>query len=308
MRHRCCSRGALVKIALLFFCCLSVTSAAQHRPAWQFPAELRPQLDSRLKLFLSAQAEGRWDYVSLLLGDYRRSAFVGYMRYTKEHKDCLVSQMKSYPMIQFDYTVDQSSYSSEILSTPPGRRWWTLVGEGTFRLTSETVKRKTMLIAYRDKGDWYFTPFNYNDDASARAHLTEEDLSRDRKDEVKLLLPPDCPVDIVDLHVFIDPKDLKIRHVHFRLHNRTNELITQYGFVIDDEHQNGSISFGTGAAKDALEPGGFSRDFDEDDVAYTYWCEGEAKMRIQVDHVHFADGRDWNAPAPQKSKRKLDRR
>ncbi|HYG99780.1 MAG TPA: hypothetical protein VD837_11665 [Terriglobales bacterium] len=256
-----------------------------------------------MNLFLNAQAEGRWNHVSVLLGDYRRGN-IGYKPFTKAHKDCLISQMQAFPMISFDYTVDESSYSSEILFTPASRRWWTLVGEGTFRVGSKIVRSQTWLIAYRDRGKWFFTPSNYDDVASAKANLTEIELSRDRKDEVDLPVAPGCPLEVTDLHVFADRTDLKYRRVHFRLRNTTNNRITRYGFKISDDRQDGSIEFGTGAASDAIEPGGVSRTFDENYSAYLYWCEGEHRIRIEIDHAYFEDGREWNAPEPSRQEKK----
>ncbi len=61
-------------------------------------------------------------------------------------------------MISFQYTVWDRSFSSEILSTPLEKRWWTLIGEGTFRQDSKEFKKRVSLVAYRDNGDWYFTP------------------------------------------------------------------------------------------------------------------------------------------------------
>jgi hypothetical protein len=115
MRNCPCKSTAVFVTACLIFSALSVYSTAQESKAWQFPAELKPALDARLNLFQSAQAEGRWDDVSDLLGDYRRGYFSGYLKFTQSHKTCLVSEMQKFPMVSFDYTIQDSPYSSEIL-------------------------------------------------------------------------------------------------------------------------------------------------------------------------------------------------
>jgi len=157
-------------------------------------------------------------------------------------------------------------------------------------------KRRSSIIAYRDRGDWYFTPQSIDDEAWARAHLSAGEIAADRKDRVRLELARGCPVEIVDLHVFVNPNRLSSRLLEFRLHNKTDKRITGYSFEIGDERGDGSISVGTGAPRDAIEPRGLSRKWEEDYAAYLYWCEGESTMRIEVQSVTFADGSTWNAP------------
>lgn len=47
--------------------------------------------------------------------------------------------------------------------------------------------------------------------------------------------------------------------------------------------------------KDAIAPNGLSHEFHERDVAYQYWCEGEARIRVKIDHAAFAYGTEWSA-------------
>ena len=260
----------------------------------QIPPELRGSLISRLNLFLSAQAENRWNYVSSLLGN-SRSALVRDVPYTSAHRACLLSAMKASPMVEFALKeVRESPYNSWRIQTasgpaPMARSAWVLFGEASFRSDSGTVKKFTSVIAYRDKEKWYLTPA-----AVDNVELTREELLRDRKDEVQLLIPADCPLELIDLRVRIDPKNVGSRDVHFRLRNRTNQRVTRYGFVIDDEQQQGSISYAAGAN---LEPGGVTDEFNETHVLYSFWrCEGEPPIRIQIDHVGLADGTEWRPP------------
>jgi hypothetical protein len=294
MQNRLCRSMELFIAASVVFSLLSVWSAAQESKAWQLPAELRPALDARLNLFLSAQANGRWDYVLDLLGDYRRGYFSGYLKFTPSHKACLVSEMQKSPMVSFDYTVQEAPFSSEILSTPAGRRWWILMGQGTFRIGTKTVKQKTWLTAYRDRNDWFFSPPTF--DGADAIRDRQKEASKDRKDQVDLPISPDCPLEVVELHVIDDPKNSAARDIQFRLHNKTSKPVTSYGYKINDEHEEGSITFGTGAQKDAIEPNGTSHEFHESDVVYQYWCEGEPRIRIKIRYVAFADGTERCAP------------
>ncbi len=288
-------RTSLVVIVISLANALILLSAAQSRDAWRFPSELRQELDSRIRLFTQAQADGRWEDVAQLLGEDRRGEFT-HMSFTPSHKDCLISQMQKLPMIDFTFTVRESPYSSEILSTPPEKRWWVLTGEGLFREHSQTIQRNALITAYRDKGTWYFTPNYFNDEALAEAHLTAEDLARDYGSRVDLQLTKDSPLEIVDLHVFIDAKHVSSRRIQFRLHNKSSKKVIGYSFDISDERQDGSISVGTGAPKDAVEPDGVSRVWEEDHPAYSFWCEGEARIRIKITNVSFADGSTWDVP------------
>lgn len=264
---------------------------AQDEKPWQFPPELRSQMNTQLQAFMRAQVDGRWDDVARLLGRYRRGS--SYIEYTPAHKNCLVETMKTFPMVAFDYQVKESPFSSEILSTPPNRRWWALVGEATFQTSTGLAKRGTVVVAYRNGHNWFFTPPPLDHVLSFR--VTAEEIALDRKDEVEIRIPPAAPIGIVDLHVYIDPDDLKSRNVEFRLHNRTRKKIVAYSFMIDDKKQDGGISVGTGAERDAIMPESDSRVWKHSYGAFLYWCEGEGRMRITVEDVTFEDGTTWRA-------------
>lgn len=209
--------------------------------------------------------------------------------------------MQKLPMIAFDYTIEESPLaSSEILSTPASKRWWRLVGEGTFQTATKTIKQKTWLTAYRDNGDWFFSPPDIDDMSGSQ--LSPDERLKDRKDDVDLATGPNWPLEVVDVHVFIDPTDAKVRNIKFRLHNRTILPVTRYGYKISDEHKEGSISFGTGAQKDSIEPNGTSHEFHEDYPVSRYLCEGDARIQIQIENVGFADGTEWSAPEPPQGK------
>jgi len=266
---------------------------AQGDKPWQFPEALRPQLDARLRAFTEAQASGDWNAVERLLGTYRRGG--QYLPYTPSHRACLVDAMKQFPMIRFHYTVLDKSFSDEILSTPPERRWWTLGGDATFRHDAREVTKQIYLVAYRDQGDWYFTPPPL-DNVSAASHFTSEQLANDLADRVILRVYPSSPIEIADLHVFVDKDNVLSRHIRFRLRNLTRKRITGYEFEISDENKSGSISEGTGAERDWIEPSGMSHEFTEDYAVSTYWCEGNPRIIFEVENAQFQDGTSWEAP------------
>lgn len=203
-------------------------------------------------------------------------------------------------MIDFVYEVYDRSFSSEILSTPPERKWWTLVGTGTFVKDSKIVTEKTYLIAYRDQGDWFFTPPPY-DNARTSFSITPEMLEKDFKDEVKLRVPADSPIEIVELHVFIDKDNYLSRHISFKLHNRTKKRITSYIFELADSGKDGSISDATGAKRDWIDPQGVSRQYAEEYNKSLYRCEGEKKIHIEIQSAGFEDGTEWESESYKKS-------
>jgi hypothetical protein len=286
-------RKTLILVLLYVGVLCAAPVFGQADEAWRFPESLRPSLDSRLRSFTEAQAAGDWGKVALLLGRYRRGG--NYMLYTPSHRACLINQMKQFPMIEFKYKVSDSPFSSEILSTPPERKWWTLVGEATVRRDSKESTTHMHLTAYRDRGNWYFTPSPI-DNGSATLHLTAEQLATDQRDKVVLRTGAEFPLEVVDLHVFIDRDNALSRKVHFRLRNKTHKRVVEYSYKISESNNDGAITYGTGSERDWIEPMADSRQFDEDDVTSYYWCEGEAQTRIEVLDVRFEDGTRWNAP------------
>lgn len=270
---------------------------AQTDKPWQFPEILRPQLDARLQTFTEAQANGDWKTVEDLLGKYRRGG--SYLTYTPSHRACLIEEMKRFPMIGFEYKVQDRFFSDEILTTAPERRWWTLVGDATFRQDGKETKRQMYLVAYRDRGDWYFTPPPI-DNATAASHFTPAQLAADlaQSDKVVLRVADDSPLKVTGLHVFTDSKNVLSRTVKFRLRNTTGKRVTGYTYRISDSTDDGDEIAGLGDQKDWIEPWAESREFDEDDVTGYYWCEGQGNVKtiIEIQNVRFEDGSEWTAP------------
>lgn len=283
--------STLIALALATF---TLRVHGQAEKPWQLPESLRPKLDSRLRAFIDAQANGDWKDVGQMLGKYRRG-WNSYLPYTPSHRACLIQEMEHLPMIAFQYTVWEKSFSSEILSTPPERRWWTLVGEATFRQDGKEIKRQVDLVAYRDQGQWFFTPPPIDND-NASSHFTPKQLQADLADQVALPIYPGSPIQVVDLHVSIDKENMLSRQIRFRLRNLTHKRITGYGFAITETDERGSIIVGTGDKKNWIEPGGISPEFLEQYVVGTYWCEGSPQIVIEIQNAWFEDGTNWEAP------------
>lgn len=287
---------ATILIAIALMTCAPQMNGQNEKP-WQFPEALHPELDVRLQAFLDAQSKGEWDQVATLLGRYRRGG--NYLLYTSAHRSCLIDEMKQFPMIRFDYKVWDKTFSSEILSTPPERRWWVLVGDATFRQGTTEVKKQISLMAYRDNGEWYFTPPPI-DNANAASHFTPEQLATDLQDKVVASVALDSPLKIVDVHLFTDKGNVLSRKLRFKLKNTTGKRVVGYTYRISDSTNDGDMTNGTGDRKDWIEPWAESREFNENDVTEYYWCEGRGEVRtiIEIQNVQFEDGTEWNAPEP----------
>jgi hypothetical protein len=283
--------GRLLVILLVWTLLHSFGFGQEDKP-WMFPEALRSDLDSRVHAFTEAQASGDWVQVAILLGRYRRGG--NYMLYTPSHRACLVEEMKRVPMIAFDYKVWDRSFSSEILSTAPGRRWWTLVGEATFRQGAHENKTHMSLVAYRDEGKWYFTPPPI-DNGNAASHFTAEQRAADLNDKVLLQKGQSYSLEVVEFHVFMDKDNVMTHRIHFRLHNKSAKKVTSYSYRISESNNDGSEESATGNNLDWNAPHGISHQFESDHPTAYYWCEGEAVTKIEILDVGFEDGSTWKA-------------
>lgn len=242
----------------------------------QIPEAQRPSLEARLKLFSQAQAEGRWDIVASMLGRYRKHTGA----YTHAHKECLISQMQTLPIISFQTNDLQFTKAS----MPPRQRWWSLEGEGVMRTKSGDQKRPIAMDAYLDKGEWYFSPPNY-DAYWLRNHLTDADLSADYSDEIEIASDPSSPLDIVDVHASLNKETLTDRDVTFKLKNRSSKTVKAFGWRHNFEQ------YGTGCCE--IEAGS-SLDQKISSFRYDHYvCGGVKRDKLLVDSVFFVDGSSW---------------
>ena len=265
------------------------TTSGKRVPTAGIPFHLQPSLDQGIRRFTEAQATGRWDDVAKMLGRFRGGSR-GPL-YSQAHKECLLSQMKAMPMISF--VTERTIFSTEILSAPAGKRWWLLMGVAELKTPSGTTKSQTQITSYRDRGEWYFTPTNY-DRAWVRDRVTEADFLVDRSTNTELELDPACPVEIRDLSVVMDREYLSLRKLNFTLRNKTNKKIVSYGLRLGSV---GAPCFGFMQGSPlTIEPHGMARASEVKYSAYAYYCDGEVKRRLVIDDVSFADGSSWTDP------------
>jgi hypothetical protein len=148
--------GRLIAVLVAILVC-GVSHAAGQKSGGTIPEALKPSLLARLAQYTQAQAGGRWDSVASLLGPHRGAGHFA-VSYTPVHRACLIDQMKPFSMVSFEFKNEM--FSTEILSTPPSRRWWYITGDAVFNVNGTDQKTKTSFIAYRENGQWYFTPPN----------------------------------------------------------------------------------------------------------------------------------------------------
>jgi hypothetical protein len=277
----------LVSILLLVFLVSSIATAQTRSSGGALPTNLRSSLQERLSLFTQAQSDGRWDEVARLLGRYRRGG-TGDHLYTITHKQCLISQMQNSPLVAFSFSFDKIMFSTEILSMPAGSRWWDLTGEGTFRTQSGESRQQTQVVAYRDNGQWYFTPPNY-DDMWEKIKYSDADFAADRASEIDVVNTPQSPLEVAELHSFMDKQYPSLRNVEFTLRNKTHKAIKAFSIALYTH--DGSSSYSAGAE---ILPKG-SHTAKTNFSAYPYFCDGVQRHRFQVEDVVFADGTEWQS-------------
>jgi hypothetical protein len=87
--------------------------------------------------------------------------------YTSSYKQCLVSRMQEIRMVAFDFSIQSLSactplaeqFDAEPVVRPIAEQLsWYLSGTATFQTSSEEWTEQAVVIAYRDQGEWYFTP------------------------------------------------------------------------------------------------------------------------------------------------------
>ena len=283
-------------IASLFAVCLVTDipgdDSYSSKSEFGIPTSLQPALDQRLAMFTAAQANQQWEDVSALLGRYRKGGN-GFL-YTVEHKNCFLQQIQSAPMVSF--AAESIAYSSELHSTPPDQRWWYMRGVAEFKKSSGVVREITTVVAYRDQGEWYFTPPNY-DDEWEKSHVTAADRLADYRSEVQLDLHPECPLRVRDWQVRMDAKFPSLRDMTYSLVNNSPKKVTSY--TLELAQDGGSITAGLPTA---IDPGSVSRrEKPLTYSAYVYWCEGISPHRFVIDSVSFVDGSEWHDPRYQTS-------
>ena len=259
------------------------------------PYNLQPSLLERIREFTEAQRNGEWEKIPALLGEFRDNSYR--RRYTDEHRQCLIEQMKSSPMVSF--VPSGAGISTETLSKPLSRKWWYIRGEAKFRNDGQDVKGQATIVAYRYSGQWFLTPPNY-DDEWKRTKISTEDLAADLSKYLKVEVPPDCPLEIMNLSVKIHPNYRSLRQVTFNVRNKSRKNVDGLGFRIEKMDRSGSMSSGT-----SLEIKAGEIVHSPDNItysAYVYYCEGESYNRFIIDWVRFADGTRWKKTNKRRSR------
>jgi hypothetical protein len=259
----------------------------------KLPDDLQSSFEGRISEFLTAQAEGRWEQVGEMLGRCQWGCIGGrvYKPYTESYKRCLVERMQEVRMVDFDFSIQDLSTSVPYGGWEPigglvdrftaEQSRWQLKGTGRFQSSSESWTEQTELIAYRDQGQWYFVPPQGRmQDKWEKVHYTKADFAKDRRAEVDVRNNPSSPVEITDVHVYMEREYPSRRQMAFKLQNKTSKKIDAVGV---------SISGYLGP----IQPRGQISGETEEFLAYDDFCDGMLKQEVFVEDVHFSDGSRW---------------
>lgn len=300
------------RLFLVGVLCVGGNAAAQSGCAivhHSLPDDLQSSLEERFSKFVAAQAEEHWGDVADLLGRCRFGCNHHGNLYTNSYKQCIVSRMQEVRMRAFDFSTQNLSActpagvesATEAVIRPIAEQLsWYLNGTGTFQTSSEGWTENTPVIAYRDQDQWYFTPAQWKmQDKWEKAHYTKADFARDRKDEIEVRNSPSSPVEITEVHVYMDRQDASSRNMTFKLHNKTSKKVVALDMGIISDDKSGAVFFGGGTYQ--IEPKGYLAG-EQDFSAYSDFCDGIWKQTMAIDAVDFADGSRWQDKRPAKSK------
>lgn len=145
--------GCFLLITAIAFTAYSQRKDFNVYDAGNIPRPWQARFKERFDLFIEYHRTKQWDEVSALMGDF----YGGRERkkYTPEQKRQMIGQISSRPMLNF--TLDKIIFSTEILSKPLSKRWWSIWGEAEYLEDDKSVKRKVVFTAYRYKGEWFFS-------------------------------------------------------------------------------------------------------------------------------------------------------
>lgn len=290
---------------ILFVGVLFVGGYAAAIPAGCMPAphalpdDLRSSLEEQLSTFLAAQAEGHWGDVEKLLGRCRLGCPSGNF-YTSSYKQCLVSRMQEVRMLDFDFSFHDLSTCTTKMELPTGtvarvaaeQLSWYLRGTGKFQTSSEDWMEQTQVIAYRDQGQWYFIPPQQNMRMQSKwekVHYTQADFARDRQEEIEIRNSPSSPIEITDVHVYMDRQYPSLRNIHFKLRNKTSKKVVALSMKIGNESVSGAVVL---AGAHQIAPKGYLA-LEESVPVYVDFCDGIWKHAMVIEEVDFADGSKW---------------
>ncbi|MCU1249483.1 MAG: hypothetical protein JWQ49_2512 [Edaphobacter sp.] len=270
------------------------------------PEDLRSSLEERFSTFLAAQAEEHWDEVAALLGRCRFGCADGNFFYTSSYKQCLVLRMQEVRILDFDFSIHDPFTCSTKMELPTGavvprvaaeQLSWYLRGTAKFQTSSEEWLEQTQVTAYRDRGQWYFIPPQRNmQDKWEKAHYTDADFVRDRQEEIEIRNSRQSPIEITDVHVYMDRQYPSLRNIDFKLRNKTSKKVIGLWMRIGDE--SGAVDF---SGPYQIKPKGYLT-HEESVAAYSDFCEGIRKHPMVIEEVSFADGSKWESKRPSDQK------
>ncbi|MGA2051262.1 MAG: hypothetical protein ABSG96_26530 [Terracidiphilus sp.] len=160
----------------------------------------------------------------------------------------MVEQMQMMPMTAFTYK--SFEFSTEILNMPAGKRWWYIGGAATLKINGQEKNSNFRFVAYRDQGQWYFSPPNI-DEYWEKTHLTDADMAADYASEIVIHDNPTCPLEISDLHALLDKQYPSLRNLTFKITNRSKKKVRAYTLRL---YANGGTQFMARRPISSLEP------------------------------------------------------
>jgi hypothetical protein len=273
----------------------------------KLPDDLQSSLEERFSRFIAAQVEDHREELAELLGTCARQAYDGkcYKSYTASYKLCMVERMQEVRMLDFDFSTQNLFINTTFEEMEPidgpvnrfaaERSPWHTRGTGRFQTSSESWMQQIEVIGYRDQGQWYFIPpQRWMQDKWERAHYTAADFATDRQAEIEVRNNPSSPVEITDLHVYMQSEHPSDRNISFKLRNKTSKKITVLTVSLHEGDLGEELRVGSIEAKGQLV------EKDREFMAYDDFCDGIIKHTMFIQHVDFADGSRWEFQQPTK--------
>jgi hypothetical protein len=204
--------------------------------------------------------------------------------------------MQEVRMLDFDFSIHDLSTCSTKMELPTGivdrfaaeQLSWYLRGTGRFQTSAEEWMEQTLVIAYRDQGQWYFIPPQRGmRDKWEKAHYTQADFVRDHQEEIEIQNSPLSPVEVNSVHAYMDRQYPSLRNISFTLRNRTSKKVIWLNVRIGDD--SGAVYM---SGPYEIEPKG-DLTLKEDVAAYADFCDGIRKHAMVIEEVHFAGGSKW---------------
>ena len=103
---------------------------------------------------------------------------------------------------------------------------------------------------------------------------------------------PSTPIEIIDVHVFMDRQFPSLRNLKFKLRNKTSKKVIALSMRIGD-----SSGFEDRGGPYEIEPKG-EIPIEEGATAYGDFCSGALKNSMVIMDVSFSDGSKWTFKEP----------